>query len=56
MLKAYDAQSLPNPPRWRALAWLRARFEPRSRVETAVAAKPPRPPVGIASDADAGLR
>jgi hypothetical protein len=55
MLKAYDAESLPKPPRGRTLAWLRARFGPRSRVKTAAAAKPPRPPVGIASDAD-GLR
>jgi hypothetical protein len=55
MLRAYEESNLPRPRR-RGLAWLSDRLMPKGRVETAAAAKPPRPPVGIASDADAAHR
>jgi hypothetical protein len=52
MLKAYEEANLPNRPGLVRRAWLRFGAKPPGQVENAEPAKPPRPPVGIASDAE----
>src|SRR2546430_413831 len=52
MLKAYDASTLPDRPGLLRRAWVRFGGGAGNRVETAAPAKPPRPPVGIAGDAE----